>query len=72
MKYKEGELIKEDGHWMWYHVCSVEKTDMFIGKGEKCSWCGAEPPLHIIRNTKDVQQYLKDMKQENAHAKIQV
>ena len=72
MKYKEGELIKEDGHWMWYHICPVEKTDMFVGKGEECSWCGTEPPLHIIRNTKDVQQYLKDMKQENAHAKIQV
>ena len=41
MKYKEGELIKEDGHWMWYHLCPVEKMEMFIGKGEECSWCGA-------------------------------
>ena len=40
MKYKEGDLIKEDGHWMWYHICPVEKTDMFVGKGEECSWCG--------------------------------
>ena len=40
MKYEEGDLIKEDGYWMWYHICLIENTDMFIGKGEECSWCG--------------------------------
>ena len=25
----EGKLSKHDGHWMWYHVCPVEKTEMF-------------------------------------------
>ena len=32
MKYEEGDLIKEDGYWMWYHICLIENTDMFIGK----------------------------------------
>ena len=41
MKYEEGKLTKHDGHWMWYHLCPVEKTEMFVGKGEECSWCGA-------------------------------
>jgi hypothetical protein len=26
---------------MWYHYCDVEKSEMEIGKGEECSWCGA-------------------------------
>ena len=38
----EGKLTKHDGHWMWYHYCPVEKMEMFIGKGEACSWCGKE------------------------------
>ena len=41
MKYEEGKLTKHDGYWMWYHYCPVEKMEMFIGKGEECSWCGA-------------------------------
>tara|TARA_R100000654_G_scaffold15138_3_gene32284 strand:- start:2081 stop:2311 length:231 start_codon:yes stop_codon:yes gene_type:complete len=39
---EEGKLTKHDGHWMWYHYCSIEKMEMFVGKGEACSWCGKE------------------------------
>ena len=39
---EEGKLTKHDGHWMWYHYCPVEKMEMFVGKGEECSWCGKE------------------------------
>ena len=38
----EGKLTKHDGYWMWYHYCPVEKMEMFVGKGEACSWCGKE------------------------------
>ena len=38
----EGKLTKHDGHWMWYHYCPVEKMEMFVAKGEECSWCGKE------------------------------
>tara|TARA_Y100001972_G_scaffold79211_1_gene96203 strand:+ start:267 stop:506 length:240 start_codon:yes stop_codon:yes gene_type:complete len=38
---EEGKLTKHDGHLMWYHLCPVEKMEMFVGKGEECSWCGA-------------------------------
>ena len=41
MKYEECKLTKHDGYWMWYHYCPVEKMEMFIGKGEEGSWCGA-------------------------------
>ena len=42
MKYEEGKLTKHDGYWMWYHYCPVEKMEMFVGKGEECSWCGGK------------------------------
>jgi len=25
---------------MWSHYCTVEKTEMMVGKGEECNWCG--------------------------------
>ena len=27
---------------MWKHFCHVERSDMAIGKGESCNWCGEE------------------------------
>ena len=27
---------------MWEHYCKVEKSQMGVGKGEPCNWCGAE------------------------------
>ena len=26
---------------MWKHYCPIEETDMEVGKGEECNWCGA-------------------------------
>tara|TARA_R110002020_G_scaffold21200_1_gene71919 strand:- start:4390 stop:4560 length:171 start_codon:yes stop_codon:yes gene_type:complete len=26
---------------MWKHYCSIEETNMEVGKGEECNWCGA-------------------------------
>ena len=26
---------------MWKHYCPVEETEMEVGKGEECNWCGA-------------------------------
>ena len=31
---------QEDEPEMWKHFCEVEGTEMEIGKGEACSWCG--------------------------------
>jgi hypothetical protein len=33
---------QEDEPEMWKHFCEVEGTEMEIGKGEACSWCGEE------------------------------
>jgi len=33
---------QEDDPEMWKHFCEVEGTEMEIGKGEACSWCGEE------------------------------
>ena len=33
---------KEDEPEMWKHFCEVECSDMMIGKGEACNWCGEE------------------------------
>ena len=33
------ELFSEQE--MWSHYCPEEKSEMEIGKGEDCSWCGA-------------------------------
>ena len=27
---------------MWEHYCEEEKTEMAVGKGEPCHWCGKE------------------------------
>jgi hypothetical protein len=27
---------------MWKHYCEVEATEMEVGKGEPCNWCGAD------------------------------
>ena len=40
--YKEWLDKKEDEPEMWKHFCEVECSDMMIGKGEACSWCGEE------------------------------
>jgi len=26
---------------MWKHYCPIEESDIRIGKGEECNWCGA-------------------------------
>ena len=31
---------QEDEPEMWKHYCEVEQSEMEIGKGEACSWCG--------------------------------
>ena len=31
---------KEDEPEMWEHYCEEEKTEMAVGKGEPCNWCG--------------------------------
>ena len=36
---KQQELFKESE--MWNHYCPEEQSEMAIGKGEDCSWCGA-------------------------------
>jgi len=33
---------EEDEPEMWEHYCEEEKTEMEIGKGEPCNWCGKE------------------------------
>ena len=25
---------------MWEHYCEEEETEMAVGKGEPCNWCG--------------------------------
>jgi hypothetical protein len=40
--YKEWLDKKEDEPEMWKHFCEVECSDMMIGKGEACNWCGEE------------------------------
>jgi len=30
---------------MWNHFCPAEKTEMAIGDGEPCNWCGATDAL---------------------------
>ena len=27
---------------MWEHYCEEEETEMAVGKGEPCNWCGKE------------------------------
>ena len=27
---------------MWEHYCEEEETEMEVGKGEPCNWCGKE------------------------------
>ena len=36
---KQQELFSEQE--MWSHYCPEEQSEMEIGKGEDCSWCGA-------------------------------
>ena len=36
---KQKELFSEQE--MWSHYCPEEQSEMEIGKGEDCSWCGA-------------------------------
>jgi len=36
---KQQELFSEPE--MWSHYCPEEQSEMEIGKGEDCSWCGA-------------------------------
>ena len=31
---------QEDEPEMWEHYCEEEKTEMAVGKGEPCNWCG--------------------------------
>tara|TARA_R100000458_G_C8219945_1_gene204635 strand:- start:151 stop:456 length:306 start_codon:yes stop_codon:yes gene_type:complete len=40
--YKKWSNEKEDEPEMWKHFCEVECSDMMIGKGEACNWCGEE------------------------------
>ena len=37
--YKEW-LDKKEEPEMWEHYCEEEKTEMAVGKGEPCNWCG--------------------------------
>ena len=37
---KQRELFSEPE--MWSHYCPEEESEMEIGKGEPCNWCGAE------------------------------
>jgi len=37
---KQQELFEESE--MWNHYCPEEKSEMAIGKGEPCNWCGKE------------------------------
>ena len=30
---------------MWNHYCPAEKTEMAVGDGEPCNWCGAHETL---------------------------
>ena len=27
---------------MWEHMCPVEHTILYVGKGEECNWCGQD------------------------------
>tara|TARA_B100000700_G_scaffold304134_1_gene376456 strand:- start:7471 stop:7788 length:318 start_codon:yes stop_codon:yes gene_type:complete len=42
--YKEW-LDKDKEPEMWSHYCEIECSDMMIGKGEACSWCGEEEKI---------------------------
>ncbi len=36
-------LFKDDKEpEMWEHYCEEEETEMAVGKGEPCNWCGKE------------------------------
>jgi len=38
-------LDKDKEPKMWKHYCEIERSDMMIGKGEGCSWCGEEEKI---------------------------
>jgi len=38
--YKKWTENKNKEPEMWKHFCEVEGSQMEIGKGEACSWCG--------------------------------
>ena len=33
---------------MWKHYCNVEKTEMEVGDGEECNWCGLDAEAMTI------------------------
>ena len=35
-------LFRDKEPEMWEHYCEEEKTEMAVGKGEPCNWCGKE------------------------------
>jgi hypothetical protein len=39
---RQQELPLSEEPDMWLHHCTVERSDMAIGKGEPCNWCGEE------------------------------
>jgi len=39
---KQQELPLSEEPDMWLHHCIKEQSDMAIGKGEPCNWCGEE------------------------------
>lgn len=62
---KESELLKRhyglektkqleltlDKPVMWTHYCVQEKTEIDIGKGEDCNWCGQQEAAQELINT---------------------
>ena len=39
--YKEYWHDCQDNIDIWRYICPVEETEMEVGKGEECNWCGA-------------------------------
>jgi hypothetical protein len=43
---------------MWEHYCQVEHSEMMIGHGEQCSWCGATDPSHYQHEETETNEFL--------------
>ena len=58
MSYSPEEIKK----WkMWDHYCTSEKTEMGVGKGEPCNWCGLTEEEYFEQHSTDhVKEWFKE------------
>ena len=64
---------------MWEHYCKVEKSQMGVGKGEPCNWCGEEEektnhykarfwmyPAQRFGTWEESQEYYRQLEENNS------